>query len=227
MRRRAKAGLKVGVVLAAAVASLGQVRWAGAAGVGGGDLVALRVGDGVTAPNASASAIALLDYAVTYTGAAPTGLTLLQTFNAPTSDSYPTTHAMGQVGTATIEGGLSLSMDGQFMTFVGYNSSPGGQTNQTTAAEGGVIGLLKLSDGSIDSSTNVSRTHNTNGWRGAFTTNGNDMWVATGATASGIRPWDPAALPCRLARRTPTFAGYTFIRRRAIHSFIRLRRLSP
>src|SRR5438552_200600 len=100
MHKRTLSALAVGSMLAAA-SSMVQLPTASAAPILAGDLVAIRLGDGTTAPNGSASKITLDEYAVTYTAGAPTGVALLQSIAAPTADDLPNSiHAIGQGGTA-------------------------------------------------------------------------------------------------------------------------------
>jgi hypothetical protein len=184
MQKRKKASVKTGIALAAAVLSVTGNCPSQGATAESQYLVVLRVGDGVSALGASAAPISLVEYDVTYTGGAPISISERQIINAPTSNTG-STHAISQTGISSLEGGLSCSADGRYMTFVGYNSSPGGTTNQIAATEGGVVGLLNLTTGNIDTSTVFSRTSNTNAWRGSYTPDGNDIWIAT--SVNGLR----------------------------------------
>jgi len=148
------------------------------------DLVVLRIGDGTSQLNSSAAPITVLDYAITYTGGQPTGAALVQSIAAPTTDSR-SDHAIGQMGNSVIEGGMARSLDGNWMTFGGYHSSPCGPTDQFSATETGIVGILNVNTGTLDTSTNVSRNANADAWRGVATTNGVDLWIAT--SINGIK----------------------------------------
>jgi len=156
-----------------------------------GDIVVVRHGDGATTPSGSASAVALLEYSITYTAGAPTGATLVQTISAPTVVGTPGSGqlALTQGGTASGEGGLTLSLNGQYMAVAGYNSAPGGLTNGTGNTENRSIGRLQLSTGVLDTSTSyaVSASDTVAGGanRNAYTTDGTNFWAAN--SASGIR----------------------------------------
>jgi len=60
-----------------------------------------------------------------------------------------------------------------------------GLTSQASSTVGGIVGRLDLAAGTLDTSTNVSRNANANAFRGAYTTNGTDIWIA--GSSNGIR----------------------------------------
>ena len=78
-----------------------------------GDLVVYRVGTGSGALGSTATAVFLDEYS-------PTG-TLVQSIAASTADSG-STHILTAGGTATSEGELNLSPNGQFLTLTGYDA---------------------------------------------------------------------------------------------------------
>jgi hypothetical protein len=163
-----------------------------AAPIMAGDIVVVRAGDGATTPSGSASAIALLDYSVTYTAGVPTAVTLQQTlgpFNTVGTPGGGAQLALTQGGTAAGEGGLTRSLDSQYMAVAGYNSAPGGLTNGTGNTEARSVGLLNLSTGVVDTSpsyaTGGSESPTNGANRNAYTTNGTNIWCAN--STGGIR----------------------------------------
>ena len=102
-----------------------------------GDLAVLRIGDG-TAPLTSASTAIFIDE---YTTA---GVFV---------QSHPISAAatISNSGTATSEGQLQLSADGQYLVFAGYNSAPG-----TASIAGTSAATVQRAVGRIDASGNVA-----------------------------------------------------------------------
>jgi predicted extracellular nuclease len=90
-------------------------------------------------------------------------------------------------GTATSEGLLALSADGQYLTLAGYNASPGGSVSlsgTTGAAVNRVVAKVGA-DGTIDTTTALTDFASGNNPRSVVSSNGNDFWVAGGA--GGVR----------------------------------------
>jgi hypothetical protein len=178
------------VSAAAALLAFADVSRVSAAVIGAGDIVVIRVGDGTTAATGTALPVILDEYSVTYTGTAPTGVSLVQSIPLPTgaAGTAPLSgqRYLAQGGTAGGEGGLALSSDGLYMTLAGYNSGKGDVTNPgATGTEDRVVGRLELSTGNVDTSTVLVGLSGANAVRNAFTTNGNDIWVAS--SAQGVR----------------------------------------
>jgi Bacterial Ig domain len=141
-----------------------------------GDIVVERVGDGSAALSSAATAVFLDEYS-------PTG-TLVQTIPLPTSDSG-SNHIVTDSGSATSEGILTLSGDGQYLMAVGYDAAVGtasvvGTSSASTARVMARIGF----DGVIDSSTTTT-SFSANNIRSAVTTNGTDIW-AVGANTGVV-----------------------------------------
>src|SRR5438132_13759733 len=86
-----------------------------------GNLVIYRVGDGAGSLVNTGNAVFLDEYT-------PAGV-LVQSIALPTSG----TNALIASGTATSEGLLNLSPDGQFLAVTGYNTATGGATNLSTS----------------------------------------------------------------------------------------------
>src|SRR5262245_8781019 len=90
-----------------------------------GNLLALRVGDGTTTPAGTALPFFIDEFAVTYSGGAPSGVSLVQSIPIQTTTATSGNRALTQGGTAAAEGGLQLSVNGQYVTFAGYNAAIG------------------------------------------------------------------------------------------------------
>ena len=135
-----------------------------------GNLVVLRIGDGSASLSSAATASFLDEYT-------PTG-TLVQSIANPTSGD----NMIASSGTAGSEGALSLSPDGVYLTFAGYNAVIGtASIKGTTAAVVNRIALSydkKLAITSIKSATAYSGDNIRSAVR-----NGNDFWA--GGTSSG------------------------------------------
>jgi hypothetical protein len=144
-----------------------------------GDLVVVEVGTGA-ALNGNATAASLLEYS--------TLGSLVQTINLPTGATGLTLS-----GTATSEGFLTLSTDGNYLTMGGYAATPGTATPQTStpAAVNRVVGRIDMS-GNINISTALTDAYSGSNIRSAVSTDGNSLWTAgnggsgQGATA-GVR----------------------------------------
>ena len=164
-----------------------------AAPIAAGDIVVVRVGYGSQTPSGSASAVTLLDYAVTYTAGVPTAVTLNQTIGPFNTVGTPGSGqlALTQGGTAAGEGGLTKSLDGRYMVVAGYNAAPLGLTNGSGNTEARSAGRLDLSTGLVDTSTSyaVGGTDSlaTGANRNAYSTDGTSFWSAN--STSGIRSY--------------------------------------
>src|SRR5262245_23668218 len=84
-------------------------------------VVLLRVGNGAAALTANAAPVFLDEYAITYTGHVPTGATHVQTIPVPDT-GIPEGTKLLIGGTASLEGSLNLSANGQYLMFAGNNS---------------------------------------------------------------------------------------------------------
>jgi PEP-CTERM motif len=176
------------LLIAIVVVSALLAQWAPSASAGqitSGQLVNIRVGDGTTTAAGTALPVQLDVYNVTYIGGAPTSVTLAQTIAVQSTETTSGNRALQQGGTAGGEGGLTLSTNGQYMALAGYNVDKGEATNGSGNNLNRVVGLLKLSDGSVDTTTDYTDTSSGNAIRNAFTTNGTDIWTAN--SANGVR----------------------------------------
>src|SRR4051812_29455259 len=153
-----------------------------AAAITAGQLVNIRVGDGTTTATANGLPVTLDVYDVIYTAGAPTGVTLAQSIPLTTATSgvAPTSGSryLTQGGTSAAEGGLTLSLDGRYMALGGYNTIVGGAVTGAGNSGQRVVGILDLSTGSVDTTTDYADTSTSSRILNAYTTDGTDIWTA-------------------------------------------------
>ena len=158
------------------VATLGGT--AHAASFAAGDVVVYRVGDGSSGLVNTGSPVFLDEFT-------PGGV-LVQSIPLPTTVSGQNNQLIAS-GTATSEGLLSRSTDGQYLVLTGYARNLGltGSLAGTAAASVprsvGRVGF----DGTIDTSTALTDFADLNNPRTATSTDGTNLWV--GGAAGGVR----------------------------------------
>jgi uncharacterized repeat protein (TIGR01451 family) len=135
-----------------------------------GDLVVLRA-----AGTTSAATQIFLDE---YT---PAG-SLVQSISMPTAVSG-SNRILTQSGSASSEGALNRSADGQYLTLVGYDASPG-TTGVASGSASRVVGRVDV-NGLIDTSTRVDG-YSGNNIRSATTDDGTHFWTAGPVSTGGI-----------------------------------------
>ena len=198
--------LRAGLI---ATLSLGAIAASNAAPITPGNLVLTRVGDGAAALTSAATAVFLDEYT--------TAGVLVQSIAVPTSVSGAN-FALTVAGTSTSEGGITISPNGQFVTFAGYNAAAGtaGITATTSAANVRVVGILDLASGSINSSTALTGAFSAGNPRSAVT-DGTNVWAV--GSNSGVQyttvgsvavPTQIAAAPTNL-RRIEIFNGQLYV----------------
>ena len=149
-----------------------------------GDLVVVRAGDG-SAPLSSVATAAFLDE---YT----TSGTFVQSIALPTTASGAN-GALTLSGSATSEGFLKLSVNGQYLTLAGYNALPGtaGVATAAPTTVNRVVGVIDM-NANINTTTILTDAYNGSNIRSAITTDGTSIWTGgnagsgNGATA-GVR----------------------------------------
>ncbi|HXA18384.1 MAG TPA: lamin tail domain-containing protein [Thermoanaerobaculia bacterium] len=142
-----------------------------------GNIVVYRAGDGTAALASSGTAVFLDEYT-------PTG-TFVQTIAVPTT-TVGSQRRLVCSGTATSEGFLTRSSDGQYVVLPGYDAAPATAsiTTSTSATVPRVIGRID-STGALDTTTALTDAISAGNPRGATSTNGTDLWI-TGST-QGVR----------------------------------------
>lgn len=174
-----------------------------------GNIVLTRVGDGSAALGSTATAVFLDEY--TTTG------TLVQTIAVPTTVAGAN-FALTVSGSATSEGAITISPDGKFAAFAGYNAAVGtaGVATSTAATNVRVVGVLNLSTGAINTSTALTTAFSGNNVRSAVT-DGTNIWAVGGnagvqytTLGSVATPTQISAAPTNL-RRVEIFNGQLYV----------------
>lgn len=174
---------RLAAVAAAVVLSSGTV--AAQSAVNAGNLVVLRVGDGSSTLGTTAAAVNLLE--VNLNPAAGTVGSVVQTL--PLSSAGAT--ALTLRGSATTEGILNTSANGQLITFGGYRANAGA-ANPSTASSTSVnrvIGVLDLTTGAVNTSQALTDSFSTDSFRSVVTVSGTSFYTggAGGLTTGGVR----------------------------------------
>lgn len=139
-----------------------------------GNLVIYRVGDGGAALTNAATASFLDQYSI--------GGSFVNTFNIPSIGGTALTNS----GTATSEGQMTLSNNGQYLVFAGYNADAGTAGIAATAST-----AVQRAAGRVDASGLYGQVllgttvYSANNPRGAASTNGFDIWTAGAGTTGG------------------------------------------
>lgn len=151
-------------------ASLGLATSSGfAASLTPGDLLIYQVGDGTSTSTTSSSAAPVFLDEYTTSGV------LVEQIAVPTTSVTGGNQALTESPSATSDGLLTLSQNGQFVTFTGYDVASGTSSVVGTSSNRtiGIIGLNGVVNtataASIDSGNNI---------RSAVTTNGQQLWTA-------------------------------------------------
>lgn len=142
-------------------------------------LSVLRVGDGAGSISSSSAAPLFIDeYARTGTGQSPSYSVAI-----PSSGADALTLSM----TATSEGALSLSADGRFLTFAGYNVDAGRASVSSTSSVdvNRGVGMLDFM-GVYSLPARADQVFSGSNVRSAVTTDGTEFWMSgNGSSGSG------------------------------------------
>jgi len=142
-----------------------------------GNLVVVQVGDGSAALSSAGTAGFLKEFTVAGTP--------VQSIALPTAASAGVNQLVYS-GTATSEGFLTLSANGQYLTTAGYATNPGTATITTSTTIGRVAGRVDLS-GNVDTTTVLAATvdGSIGNPRSIVSNDGSQFWV--GSSAGGVR----------------------------------------
>jgi hypothetical protein len=159
-----------------------------------GNLIIFRVGDGSAALTSAATPVFLDVYT-------PAGA-LVQSIAVPTSVAG-SNRIVTCAGTSTSEGLMTRSTDGQYILFAGYDAAPGtaAVAGTTAAAVNRTVCRLDY-NGAINSTTALTDFASSANARGAFSTNGTDIWVS--GSNSGVRYTTLGATTSTQLSTTPT-----------------------
>lgn len=155
--------------------------WVGSALAGGfstGNIVVVRVGDGAAALSTVATAAFIEQYT---TAGALVGTPLA----LPTAVSG-SNKRLNVNGSATTEGFITRSANGQFLIVVGYDAALGTASVSTTASATvhRVVGRININTGAIDSSTAVDMYSGSN-IRSASSDDGTRFWTGGNSSTNG------------------------------------------
>ncbi len=155
-----------------------------AASISVADLYVVQVGDGAAALSTASAAAFIKKFADA--GGSPTA-----TINLPTADAG-SNKALTLSGSATSEGFLALSTNGQYLTMAGYGVGPGtaavAQTDSTIVNR--VIGRIDVNSGSVDTTTALTDAYTSGGAasnaniRSAVSSDGTQFWTTGTAAAA-------------------------------------------
>jgi uncharacterized repeat protein (TIGR01451 family) len=161
-----------------------------------GNLVLYRMNNGAAALSANGTAVFLDEY--TTAGA------LVQSIAVPTT-TVGAQRRLVCSGTATTEGFLTRSTDGQYVVFSGYDAAlnTASITTSTSATVPRVIGRVDA-NGTIDTSTALTDAISGGNPRSAASTNGTDLWLSGTSTGGGIRYATFGATTSTSLAATPT-----------------------
>jgi len=150
-----------------------------------GNLVVVRVGTGTGALSSAATAAFLDEYT-------PAG-TLVQSIALPTADAAGN-RTFTLSGTATSEGALSLSSDGQYLLLGGFAAAVGTASVATTStATANRVAARVSADGTINTLTYITDSHVGGGdIRSATSDNGINVWGAGSPTTGAGTYFVPA-----------------------------------
>ena len=142
-----------------------------------GDVVVYRVGQGIAALAGDATAVFLDEYTP--------GGTLVQSVPLPTTSVNGGNQALVASGSASSEGQINLSANGEFVVLTGYDAALGtaSVSSTTSVSTPRTIGLVSAS-GNVYTTTALNDFATGNNIRGATSIDGSNLWV-TGA-AGGL-----------------------------------------
>ena len=142
-----------------------------------GNVVVYRVGDGSAALSSAGAPVFLDEYS-------PSGA-LLDSTALPTA-AAGTNNPLVAGGSATSEGGLTLSADSRYLIATGYDAAPGTAGLSSSAAASVPRTIARVdADGDVDSSTALTDFADGNNPRSAVSQDGSEFWV--GGAAGGVR----------------------------------------
>ncbi len=153
-----------------------------------GDLVVEQVGtvggyNGVSgaAPSSTSGVVSLWDYS---TSGTPSGY--VDSFSSTTSTDTSTSHALVDSGSATYNGEISLSADGQYIYVGGYDDNAGVASVTSTVSVPRTVGIVS-STGTLDTSTALT-SNSSDSSPPNLTATGVNFRSATGTTG-GTSPF--------------------------------------
>ena len=153
----------------AALTSFGVAPHFAAAAFIPGNLVVLQAGDGSAGLSSNATVAFVKEYT---TAGVPVSSTPMPVAVSGANQPYTLS------GSATSEGFLTLSADGQYLTAAGYGVVPGTVTPQTSTAAAAprVVARIDMNQ-NIDTTTALTDAYNGSNIRSAVSTDGTNLWT--------------------------------------------------
>jgi hypothetical protein len=103
----------------------------------------------------------------------------LQTISLSTTVAASGNRALTNNGTATSEGFIAQSANGEVLTLIGYNSAPGGTNSGVNASVvNRVVGVVDVATGGVDTTTALSDAYNASNARSATALNATYLYPA-------------------------------------------------
>ncbi len=146
-----------------------------------GDLIVYRVGNGTATLGSSATAVFLDEYNAS-NGSLVQSIALPSLGNNTTGNFSATAS-----GSATSEGMITLSQDGQYIAFSGYSANAGlSSVASSNAASVLRVGGTMNYNGTIVVNPLASTSYNGNNIRGAYAENSTAVWTAGAGAVNGV-----------------------------------------
>ena len=173
-----------------------------------GNLVVVRVGTGSAALSSAATAIFLDEY--TRSG------TFVQSVALPTALNG-NNHSLTLSGTASSEGSVVLSVNGQLLTLAGYDAAPGLASVASDSTTNRTVATVSA-NGTVNTSTGffVGSAYKKNNIRGAVTNDGTAFWCSGAGSGTSGGSW---YLPSGSFTSSPVDISSTISSTRVINIF--------
>ena len=151
-----------------------------------GNLVVSRIGDGAATLTSAANPISLAEFTTTGTAQTAVNIVSLPSFSTGGNNQGGFTDS----GTATSNGMLNRSPNGQFLSLVGIDAQVGTASVTGTSAATANRNVANIpNSGVVSVEARLTDAFTTNNARSAVTTNGDDYWIAGTGTSptDGVR----------------------------------------
>ena len=149
-----------------------------------GNIVVVRLGDGSAALSSAATLVYLDEFT-------PAG-SLVQSVALPAAASG-SNHILTMSGTATSEGSLTLSVNGQLLVLGGYDAAPGLASVSSDSTANRTVAAISA-NGTVNTATGflAGSAYKKNNIRGAVTQDGTAFWCAGAGGSTGGTWYIPA-----------------------------------
>jgi hypothetical protein len=180
IRTWVRGGLTVGGAFLLAVSVVPPAH--AASGLTGGDLVVERV-QSSAAPGSTAGSVFLDQYSTSANGYTGTSITLPPT-------TIGSQHRLVESGSATNDGEITLSSNGNYILVPGYDNAVGTTKLTSASPQPKVIGVVTVASGAVDTSTDLTDT----AIEGSSTSKANFRTAAGSGTDAPLNNGTPLAL---------------------------------